>query len=87
VYQALACGKTVITRSSMAYPTNIRNAKNGIIFIDPNNPEALKNAVQRLVNNPKSIQISNVSARAIYDKNFSQSIIINQLQKVFSTVS
>ena len=83
VFQALACGKTVVTRSSFAYPAKIRKIKQGIFFISPNNSEELKNTIQRLVDNRESIQTNNILAREIYEKNFSQEIIINQLKKVF----
>ena len=83
VFQALACGKTVVTRSSFAYPEKVRKTKQGIIFISPNNSEELKNTIQHLVDNRGSIQANNNSAREIYEKNFSQAIIINQLKEVF----
>jgi glycosyltransferase involved in cell wall biosynthesis len=82
VFQALSCGKTVITRQSNAYPKETLNQKNGIIFIKPDNPESLYNAVLKITEDKKFLRKSNVQAKIIYDTYFSERIISEQLKKI-----
>lgn len=84
VFQALSCGKTVITRKSNAYPKELLNHKNGIIFIQPNNPKALYNAVLKITEDKKFLRKSNDKAKIIYDTYFSEIIIRNQLKKILN---
>jgi len=80
VFQSLACGKTVITRSSNAYPQNLSNTNKGIIFIKSNEPEELCKIVKKMVKNPSLLYQSNRYSRQIYLKNFSAKIIKKQLE-------
>jgi len=82
VFQSLASGKTVITRKSNAYPKELLNLNNGIIFIEPNNPKALYNAVLKITENKKFLRESNMQAKIIYDTYFSEKIIKKQLKKI-----
>jgi glycosyltransferase involved in cell wall biosynthesis len=82
VFQALSCGKTVITRKSNAYPKELLNQKNGIIFIQPDNPKALYNAVLKITEDRKFLRKSNAQAKIIYDTHFSEKIINEQLKKI-----
>ena len=82
VFQSLATGKTIITRKSNAYPKELFNLNNGIIFIEPNNPKALYNAVLKITEDKKFLKKSNVQAKMIYDTYFSKKIIRKQLKKI-----
>tara|TARA_B110000444_G_scaffold152236_1_gene142452 strand:- start:5519 stop:6565 length:1047 start_codon:yes stop_codon:yes gene_type:complete len=82
VFQSLACGKTIITRKSDAYPKNLLGENNGVIFIEPENPKALYNAVLTIVKNKTSLQKSHNYARILYETYFSEKIIIKQLKKI-----
>jgi glycosyltransferase involved in cell wall biosynthesis len=75
VFQSLASGKTVITRKSNAYPKELLNLNNGIIFIEPNNPKALYKAVLKITEDRKFLRKSNAQAKIIYDTYFSEKII------------
>ena len=82
MFQSLASGKTVITRKSNAYPKELLNLNNGIIFIEPNNPKALYNAVLKITENKRFLRESNTQAKIIYDTYFSEKIIKEQLKKI-----
>jgi len=80
VFQSLACGKTVITRTSDAYPKSLVNLDKGIIFIKSNEPEELCKIVKKIAKNPSFLLESNRYSRKIYSENFSASIIKKQLE-------
>ena len=82
VFQSLASGKTVITRKSNAYPKKLLNLNNGIIFIEPNNPKALYNAVLKITEDKRFLKRSNAQAKIIYDTYFSEKVIKDQLKKI-----
>ena len=82
VFQSLASGKTVITRKSNAYPKKLLNLNNGIIFIEPNNPKALYNAVLKIFEDKRFLRRSNAQAKIIYDTYFSEKVIRDQLKKI-----
>jgi len=80
VFQSLACGKTVITRSSDAYPKNLFNLDKGIIFNKSNSPEELCKIVTKMFENQALLYESNRHSRKIYSKYFSARIIKKQLE-------
>ena len=82
VFQSLASGKTIITRKSNAYPKELLNLNKGIIFIEPNNPKALYNAVLKITEDKRFLRRSNAQAKIIYDTYFSEKIIREQLKKI-----
>lgn len=82
VFQSLASGKTIVTRKSNAYPKKLLKLDNGIIFIEPNNPKALYNAVLKITEDKKFLRSSNAQAKIIYDTYFSEKIIREQLKKI-----
>lgn len=79
VFQALACGKPVVTCSAPTYPTQISEAKAGIIFVAPGRPDELANAVGRLAIDPAKLQHHGHTSRALYEQNFSFAQIVQQL--------
>jgi len=83
VYQALACGRTVITRESTAYPA----PKNtGLIEIPPGDPKALADRVRQLTLARTELESSGAAARAYYEQHFSQQTIHGQLAGVLNDV-
>ena len=82
VFQSLACGKTIITRSSDAYPKEIIKKNKGIFFVDPNNPRALYETALKIYKNKSSLEENNNHARNIYDKYFSKETIGKQLKDI-----
>lgn len=83
VYQALACGRTVITRESTAYPA----PKNkGLIEIPPGDPKTLADHVRLLTLAQYELVASGAAARAYYEQHFSQRTIHNQLASVLDEV-
>lgn len=85
VYQAMACGKPVITLRGDAYPTALLDAaldKSGIVFVPPADPVALATAMAALA----SADLKDKSKQAYVDylKHFSnariKSILENLLQ-------
>ena len=82
VFQALACGKTVVTRSSDAYPEELSKLNKGIIFNKSNSPDELCRIVKKMVKNPTFLNESNSHSRKIYSEYFSAKIIKKQLVNV-----
>ena len=87
VFQSLASGKTIVTRKSNAYPKKLLKLDNGIIFIEPNNPKALNNAVLKITKDKRFLTKSNAQAKIIYDTYFSEKIIREQLKKMLEISS
>jgi glycosyltransferase involved in cell wall biosynthesis len=79
VFQSLACGKTVITRNSGAYPKKLSRLNKGIIFNKSNSPEELCRIVNKMVKNSTFLHESNKHSRKIYLEYFSAKIIKKQL--------
>lgn len=72
VYQALACGKPVVTRTALCYPAALLEAKDqGILFVPAGNPKAIAKAVRHLAAHADLLHEQGRRARAIYDQYFS----------------
>jgi len=68
VFQALACGRTVVTRKSEAYPLSLLTAPEcGITFVPPGDPAALADAVRGLVARPDLFALKGQQARVTYE--------------------
>lgn len=86
IFQSLACGKTVITRRSHAYPKELKESISGIFFIEPNNAKDLASTILNTYQKRHQLIKSNLRARKIYDEYFSEKIIINQLKKILKLI-
>lgn len=82
VYQALACGKPVITRKGDAYP-ELNPTEKSLVFIEEANPSALAREMAELVRNLATPE----DAYCIYQRHFSNSSIKQALQTILNTVS
>lgn len=87
VYQALACGRPVVTRSSPAYPPELYTSSNGIRFVPPADPSALADCIENLLNTDVSFEKNHLQATQIYDANFSERHIDAALKKVLAALA
>lgn len=73
VFQALACGRPLVTRDSKAFPTALRNGPPcGIFFVPAGDPAALAAAVRELLEKPELLPVRGQQARASYESWFSE---------------
>lgn len=79
VYQALACGRPVITRASSTYPAP---KNDGLIEVPPDNPKALADAVHGLHDRRAELPRRAAAARRYYEDHFSIESIHGQLAAV-----
>lgn len=87
VYQALACGKPVITRDSAAYPAALRaDTEAGICWTPPTDAAALAAAARRLAADSAARQAQGAAASYTYRRHFSQHHIRTQLQAALQLV-
>jgi len=87
VYQALACGKPVITRHSAAYPADIADSTNaGITWIAPGDATALAAAVRALADDADTIARQGTAARHSYRTCFSITAIRDAIDRALQTL-
>ena len=80
VFQALACGRPLVTRDSAAFPTALRtDPACGISFVPAGDPIALAAAVRELLDQPDLLPIRGQQARASYERWFSEAGISKAL--------
>jgi glycosyltransferase involved in cell wall biosynthesis len=80
VYQALACGRPVITRRSEAYPHDLDAPASGIAFVPPGDANALAKAVSVWASQRARLPDLSASAIASYGCHFSNAAIREQLR-------
>ena len=83
VYQALACGRVVITRESTAYPAP---KSEGLVEIPAGDAHALAENVKRLALAPNRLEARGAAARTYYEQHFSLQTIHSQLEAVLKKV-
>lgn len=87
VFQALACGKPIITRSAAAYPDEIsKTVEEGLVWVAPGDSSALAEAVTKLAEQPEKLPHLGYLARSTYDKNFSETNIKESLARAIAHV-
>ena len=83
VYQALACGKPVITRPSAAYPAALSDDSSaGITWTAPGDPAALAAAVRALAADTARRSAQGAAAHRVYGRYFSQERIRSGLEAI-----
>ncbi len=88
VFQALACGKPVVTRKSTAYPPALSNdAEPGVRWVPPGDAEALALTITDLAAQPQSLAAIGTAARTRYEYNFSASIIAEELRVALNMIA
>lgn len=86
VYQALACGRPLITRESEAYPIELRGDSDcGIMFIPAGDPNALAAAVQERLRRPEVLPELGRQARTTYEARFTEERIRQDLLTSLAT--
>ena len=80
VFQSLASGHPVITRSSAAYPPETQSSP-AFAFVPPGNPQALAAAVAAWALQRESLAGRAQAARALYETYFSAWVVRNQLAR------
>lgn len=78
VFQALSCGRPVLTRFSRAYPDGA-TASSGLILITPGDPDALAQAVAALARDRDGMSARNLAAHALFESHFSRAKIAAML--------
>ena len=88
VYQALACGRPVVTRQANAYPSEVMaNPRSGIVFIPPADPDAIALEVSNLIAKPKILSALATQAGITYEHYFSLAQTEHGLLKVLSELN
>ena len=81
VFQALACGRPLVTCRAPSYPNELLAATNsGIAWVPAAEPAALAAAVAALAARPEQLAATGRAARATYEKYFSTEMIRDQLR-------
>lgn len=87
VFQALACGRPVVTRDAYAYPEQLRlQAVSGLLWVSAGNAVELARAVEKLARGSSCISDLSVQAKSTYRRYFSSAIIKRQLQSCLELV-
>ena len=85
VFQALACGKPLVTRSAPAYPGALRDAiDGGIRWVPAADATALAEAVAELAAHPERLASRGTAARCSYEQLFSAAAVTAQLGTALS---
>lgn len=80
VYQALACGKPLVTRYARAYPTEFAgNNTLGIGWVEPGNPQQLADKIAEWVAARDQLPAIGQQARLTYESHFSMASISAKL--------
>jgi len=85
VYQALACGRPVVTRASTAYPDMLETAHPGLHFVPPADAAALADTVKELVAEPTRFEQRQHDARRFFEAYFSREHIDASLKTVLDS--
>jgi glycosyltransferase involved in cell wall biosynthesis len=87
VFQALACGRPVITRDANAYPGQLRlQAMSGLLWVPAGNAIELARAVEKLARDPNGISELSLQASVTYGHFFSKAILKDQLRSCLEVV-
>ncbi|MDO7597434.1 MAG: glycosyltransferase [Pseudomonadota bacterium] len=87
VYQAIACGRPVITSESDAYPLRLREQNNsGLFFVPANDAAALANKIAELAEQPELVLLSRKNARHSYQQYFSNAVLKASLLSILRQV-
>lgn len=80
VFQSLACGRPVITRTSGAYPETVTNGRDsGLIWVRPGDAHALADRVANLASAPEQLHQLGNDAVATSQREFSSDVLRVQL--------
>lgn len=89
VYQALACGRPVVTRRSDAYPAGLAElpaSASGLVWVEPGDAQALAAAVQGLADDAAALPEIGAAARATYEKHMSPLAIRSAVEQSLAKI-
>jgi glycosyltransferase involved in cell wall biosynthesis len=85
-FQALACGKPLVTCNAPAYPAELLARRDGgIAWVPAGDATALADAVAALAALPEQLGDIGASARRSYERHFSAAAVIEQLRTALTT--
>lgn len=87
VYQALACGRPVITRAAPAYPPALGEADGGIAWVPPADPGALAAAVAAWAAEPERLPARGRAALAAYHAHFGRDVVAAALREALAPLA
>lgn len=80
VFQSLACGRPVITRSASAYPEGLATAEqSGLVWVPPGDAQSLADRVATLAANPARLRQLGEAAATSSRQYFSDAVLRDQL--------
>lgn len=88
VFQALACGKPLVTRRAPAYPAALSDAADsGIRWVPMADAAALADSVAALAERPQQLEVLGAEARRSYERYFSAEALTAQLRSALAECS
>lgn len=81
VFQALACGRPVLTRRAEAYPPTLCGEGRGLYWLAPGSAEDLANMVASLAADARGLAASGPLARAAYETELGLTVVRRQLNR------
>ncbi|GAB5440883.1 MAG: hypothetical protein Fues2KO_12320 [Fuerstiella sp.] len=88
-YQALACGRPLLSRHSDAWPTSLQQSDwpdCGLRLVEPGSPAAITAAVRELADRREHLPAASTAARQIFDQHFSNAVVRERLSDVLARV-
>lgn len=86
VFQALACGRPVVTREGAGYPPELQS-DGGIVRLPPADPAALAQAVAKLADQAATMSELGRQARVSYERYFGERVIADELAAALAAVT
>lgn len=87
VYQALACGRPVVTRAAPAYPADLAAmATSGLAWVAAGDAQGLADRVAALASNPERLQAMSAAAVDSSQRYFSEATVREQLSAALRMV-
>jgi glycosyltransferase involved in cell wall biosynthesis len=84
LFQALACGKPVVTCRARAYGGILDASGTAIQWVDAGSADQLAGAVRALATDTSSLTARGLAATKLYRTHFSAAVIVNQLAQAIS---
>lgn len=85
VFQSLACGRAVITRTADSYPESLLAGEcNGLEWVPAGDPQSLANRVAALAGDPDRLRQLGEAAAATSRRHFSEAAVRQQLEKALT---
>lgn len=84
VFQPLACGRPVITRTSDAYPEAVAKSspsETGVFWVEPGSPQRLSEAVLKIDSQPEKLPGLCIAARMTYERHFRAEVLRQALEQ------